>query len=243
MIERNCRAQAQLLDDALELSRIASGTLRLDVRPCDLASVIFAAIDVVRPAANAKSIRLSTEINADAGPFSCDDMRMQQVVWNLLANAVKFTPRRGDVRVTLNREDSHLRLVVTDTGQGIDGDVLPYVFDRFRQGDSGTQRKLGGLGLGLSIVKHIVGLHGGTVEASSDGRECGATFIVHLPIQAIQVSVAPPRKELMDGAQSVLGRCLGAVRLDYLSYSLAGGASAATVFVCVLPSGSCEIDV
>ena len=215
VIERNCRAQAQLLDDALEMSRIISGQLRLDIRPCDLTSVIYAAIDVVRPAADAKNIELRAEINSDFSSSSCDDMRMQQVVWNLLANAIKFTPRGGNVRVTLDRQDSDVRIVVTDNGQGIDRELLPYVFDRFRQGDSSTQRKLGGLGLGLSIVKHIVELHGGTVEAHSDGEGRGATFIVHLPTRAVRTSVAPPGDGAADGEQSAERRA-AAVRLDGL---------------------------
>jgi signal transduction histidine kinase/ActR/RegA family two-component response regulator len=215
VIERNCRAQAQLLDDALEMSRIISGQLRLDIRPCDLTSVIYAAIDVVRPAADAKNIELSAEINPDVSSFSCDDMRMQQVVWNLLANAIKFTPKGGKVRVTLDRQDSDVRIVVTDNGPGIDRELLPYVFDRFRQGDSSTQRKLGGLGLGLSIVKHIVELHGGTVEAHSDGEARGATFIVHLPTRAVRTWVASPGHGAADGEQPAERRA-GAVRLDGL---------------------------
>lgn len=216
VIERNCKAQAQLMDDALEMSRIISGKLRLDIRPCDLASVIYAAIDVVRPAADAKNIELSAEINPGVSASSCDGMRMQQVVWNLLANAIKFTPKSGNVRITLDRDASQARIVVTDNGQGIDRELLPYVFDRFRQGDSNAQRKLGGLGLGLSIVKHIVELHGGTVEAHSDGEGRGATFIVNLPIQAIPISDAPPGDESADSEHSALERRAAAVRLDGL---------------------------
>jgi CheY-like chemotaxis protein len=142
---------------------------------------------------------------------------MQQVVWNLLANAIKFTPKGGIVRVTLDREDSHARIVVADNGQGIAQELLPYVFDRFRQADSSTRRNLGGLGLGLSIVKHIVELHGGTVNASSDGEGRGATFIVHLPIPAIQNSTAPGGEESVDTKQAAPERRTAApVRLDGL---------------------------
>lgn len=185
VIERNCRAQAQLLEDVLEVSRIVSGKLLLEVRPCELASVIYAASEVVRPAANAKQIRLTAVIEPGASHLICDDVRLQQVVWNLLSNAIKFTPKGGCVQVVLDREESQARISVSDNGQGIERGLLPYIFDRFRQADSSTRRKLGGLGLGLSIVKHIVELHGGTVEARSDGEGSGATFVVRLPIQAV----------------------------------------------------------
>jgi PAS domain S-box-containing protein len=187
VIARNCRAQAQLLEDVLEVSRIVSGKMRLEVKPCDLASVIHAAIEVVRPAANAKQITVTTAIDPGAGSSVCDEVRIQQVVWNLLSNAIKFTPKGGCVQVALDREESQARISVSDNGQGIEPGLLPYVFDRFRQADSSTRRKLGGLGLGLSIVKHIVEHHGGTVEARSDGEGHGATFVVHLPIQAVQI--------------------------------------------------------
>jgi PAS domain S-box-containing protein len=203
VIERNCRAQAQLIDDVLEVSRIVSGKLRLEIKPCDLASVIYAAIDVVRPAADAKRINVTAAIDPGAGPSSCDDVRIQQVVWNLLSNAIKFTPKGGRVQVTLDREESHARIVVSDNGQGIERGLLPYVFDRFRQADSSTRRKLGGLGLGLSIVKHIVEQHGGTVEASSDGEGRGATFIVRLPIQAVRISAKPTDEGASEGEQEL----------------------------------------
>jgi hypothetical protein len=201
VIERNCRAQAQLMNDALEVSRIISGKLRLEIKPCDLASVIYAAIDVVRAAADAKNIELSADIDPDVTSFSCDDVRMQRVVWNLLSNAIKFTPGGGHVEVALDREDSHVRVVVTDDGQGINRELLPYVFDRFRQAEGSTRRNLGGLGLGLSIVKHIVELHGGSVEANSDGEGHGATFIVHLPIPAVRISTAPPSDRSADNEE------------------------------------------
>jgi len=199
VIARNCRAQAQLLEDVLEVSRIITGKLRLEVKPCELESVIHAAIEVVRPAANARQITVTAAIDPSASPAVCDDVRIQQVVWNLLSNAVKFTPKGGCVHVVLDREESQARITVSDNGQGIEPGLLPYVFDRFRQADSSTRRKLGGLGLGLSIVKHIVEHHGGTVEARSDGEGRGATFIVRLPVQAVQISsktadVDPPSK-------------------------------------------------
>jgi PAS domain S-box-containing protein len=192
VIERNCRAQAQLLEDVLEVSRIISGKLRLEVRPCDLASVVYAAIDVVRPAADAKQITVAAAIDPHASPLPCDEIRIQQVIWNLLSNAIKFTRNGGRVQVTLDREGSHARIMVSDNGQGIEQGLLPYVFDRYRQADSSTRRTFGGLGLGLSIVKHIVEQHGGTVEASSDGEGCGATFIVRLPIEAVRISANAP---------------------------------------------------
>ena len=192
VIERNCRAQAQLLEDVLEVSRIISGKMRLEVRACDLASVIYAAIDVVRPAADAKQITVEAAIDPSASPSSCDQIRIQQVIWNLLSNAIKFTRKGGRVQVTLDREGSHTRIRVSDNGQGIERGLLPYVFDRYRQADSSTRRTSAGLGLGLSIVKHIVEQHGGTVEASSEGEGCGATFVVRLPIQAVGISAKAP---------------------------------------------------
>lgn len=201
VIERNCRAQAQLLEDVLEVSRIVTGKLRLEIRPCDLASVIYAAIEVVRPAANAKQIDVTVAIDPGASPSVCDDVRIQQVVWNLLSNAIKFTPRGGCVQVALDREEAQTRITISDNGQGIEPDLLPYVFDRFRQADSSMRRKLGGLGLGLSIVKHIVEHHGGTVEARSDGQGRGATFVVRLPIQAIQTSSSPVDVDTLEGEQ------------------------------------------
>jgi signal transduction histidine kinase/ActR/RegA family two-component response regulator len=198
VIARNCRAQAQLLEDVLEVSRIVTGKLRLELKPCDLASVIQAAIEVVQPAADAKQINVTAAIDPGASPSVCDDVRIQQVVWNLLSNAVKFTPKGGCVQVVLDRDESQTRISVSDNGQGIERGLLPYVFDRFRQADSSTRRKLGGLGLGLSIVKHIVEHHGGTVEARSDGEGRGATFVVRLPIQAVRISSSPADVDLRE---------------------------------------------
>ena len=181
-IERNARAQAQLVDDLLDVSRIMTGKLRMDVRPSDPNAFIDAAVDAVRPAAEAKGVRVLKVV--DTGPVSIpgDPVRLQQVVWNLLSNAIKFTPRGGRVQIRSERVDSHLEIVVTDTGQGISPDFLPHVFDRFRQADQKTSRQHGGMGLGLAIVRHLVELHGGTVNATSEGEGKGATFTVMLPI-------------------------------------------------------------
>jgi PAS domain S-box-containing protein len=160
-ILRNAQLQTQLIQDLLDVSAIVSGRLRLKVRPFQLSSVVEAAIEVMRPAAEAKSIRLQPLIDFTAGPVSGDPDRLQQVFWNLLSNAVKFTPNGGRVQIRLQTVDSHAELIVTDTGKGIDAKLLPFVFDRFRQGDSSTTREHGGLGLGLAIVRHLVELHGG----------------------------------------------------------------------------------
>jgi PAS domain S-box-containing protein len=184
-IERNARAQAQLVDDLLDVSRIITGKLRMDVRPSDPKSFIDAAVEAVKPAAEAKGVRVQKVI--DTGPVSIpgDPVRLQQIVWNLLSNAIKFTPRGGRVQIRSERVNSHLEIVVSDTGQGIAPDFLPHVFDRFRQADQRTSRQHGGLGLGLSIVRHLVELHGGTVNAQSSGEGRGATFTVMLPISPI----------------------------------------------------------
>ena len=185
-IDRNAAAQARLIDDLLDMNRIISGKVRLDVQPTDVAAVIDAALDAVRPAAQAKDLRLHSVIDPAAGPVSGDPNRLQQVVWNLLANAVKFTPRGGQVSVVLRRVNSHLELSVSDSGIGVAADFLPHVFDRFRQADSSTTRSHGGLGLGLAIVKQLVELHGGSVRAASEGADRGATFTVSLPVAALR---------------------------------------------------------
>jgi PAS domain S-box-containing protein len=184
-IERNAQSQVQLIDDILDVSRIIRGKLRLNVRPADLPPVIEAAVDSVRPAAEAKGIRLQVVLDPHAGPVSGDPDRLQQVVWNLLSNAIKFTPKEGRVQVLLARVNSHLELTVSDTGQGIEKEFLPYVFDRFRQADPSTTRTHGGLGLGLAIVRHLVELHGGTVTAESEGAGQGTTFKVSLPLMIV----------------------------------------------------------
>ena len=181
VIERNAEAQAQLVDDLLDLARITTGKLRLDLRPVDLALVIERAVDVVRPTASAKGIRLQVALDHRAGPIMGDADRLQQVVWNLLSNALKFTPRGGRVQVFLARVNSHVEVQVSDSGGGIARDLLPHLFERFRQGTDGAARPQG-LGLGLALVKHLVEQHGGTVTADSPGEGHGAIFTVALPI-------------------------------------------------------------
>ena len=182
IIERNAKLQAQLIDDLLDVSRIISGKLRLTVMPVELPPVIEAALDVIRPAAEAKNIRLQVMLDSNAGLVSGDPDRLQQVIWNLLSNAVKFTQKGGRVQVTLEQLDSHVLITVSDTGKGIAPGFLPYVFDRFRQADSSITRLHGGLGLGLAIVRQLVDLHGGSVQAQSPGEGQGATFSVQLPV-------------------------------------------------------------
>ncbi|HSK72680.1 MAG TPA: ATP-binding protein, partial [Pyrinomonadaceae bacterium] len=181
-IERGAKSQSQLIEDLLDVSRIISGKLQIDVQPIELSSVINAAIETVRPAAEAKGIELQTRIKSSIGLVSGDADRLQQVFWNLLTNAVKFTPKGGRVEVVLQSNDSRVEIIVSDTGKGINPDFLPFVFDRFRQADGSITRHFTGLGLGLSIVKHLVELHGGTVSVTSDGEEKGSTFSVRLPL-------------------------------------------------------------
>jgi PAS domain S-box-containing protein len=181
-IERNARMQTRLIEDLLDMSRIASGKVRLDIQPVAPVAVIEAAIETVRPAADAKGIRLDKLLDPAAGPISGDPARLQQVVWNLLSNAIKFTPKEGKVQVVLERVNSHVEISVADSGIGIKPEFLAHVFERFRQADASTTRTHGGLGLGLSIVKNLVELHGGTVHAHSEGEGRGATFAVHLPL-------------------------------------------------------------
>jgi PAS domain S-box-containing protein len=185
-IARNARVQTQLVDDLLDMSRIVSGNIRLDVQRTEMPSVIRAAIDSVSHSAEGKGITLRAVVDPLAGPVSGDPGRLQQVVWNLLTNAIKFTPKGGKVDVLLERVNSHLELTVRDTGVGIEPAFLPHMFERFRQADSSTTRRFGGLGIGLSIVKQLVELHGGTVRAASDGQGRGATFTVSLPFSAVR---------------------------------------------------------
>lgn len=186
VIERNARLQAQLIEDLLDMSRVVAGKLRLNVQEVDLSGVIQSAIESVRPAADARDIRLLPVLDAKSGPVSGDPGRLQQIIWNLLSNAVKFTPKGGKVHILMERVDSHIEVSVTDTGQGITEEFLPLVFDRFRQADASTTRQHGGLGLGLAIVKHLVELHGGTVSARSPGLGKGSTFTIILPVRATQ---------------------------------------------------------
>jgi signal transduction histidine kinase/ActR/RegA family two-component response regulator len=185
-IDRNARLQARLIEDMLDVSRIISGKLRLDAHPVDLTAVINAAVDTSRPAADAKEIRIQIVLDYGAGSVLGDPVRLQQVIWNLLSNAIKFTPKRGRVQVQLERVNSHLEVTVSDTGPGIEEEFLPFVFERFRQADSSSSKKYGGRGLGLAIVRHIVELHGGTVEAGNREEGGGAVFSVKLPIMVVR---------------------------------------------------------
>ncbi len=188
VIDRNVRLQTQLIEDLLDVSRIISGKVRLDVQKVDIEEIISAALESVSPAAEAKGIALEKIIDAQASLVSGDPSRLQQVFWNLLTNAIKFTDKGGTVRVSLQRESSDLAISVTDTGQGIRADFLPDLFSRFSQADSSPTRKHGGLGLGLSIVKSLTEMHGGVVTATSPGEGQGATFVVKLPMRALRNS-------------------------------------------------------
>lgn len=185
-IERNARAQAQLIEDILDVSRVITGKLRLDVQPVDLTSIIEEAVETVLPSADAKGIRLQRVLDSGESLVSGDPTRLQQIAWNLLSNAVRFTPKNGRVQIRLERVNSHVEIVVEDSGQGIASEVLPHVFERFRQADSSSTRTHGGLGLGLAIVRHLAELHGGSVEAHSEGLEQGATFTVKLPLLVVR---------------------------------------------------------
>ncbi|MBL1177485.1 ATP-binding protein [Pantanalinema sp. GBBB05] len=187
-IQRNAKLQSELIEDLLDVSRILQGKLALNVAAVNLASIIRAAMETVRLAAEAKSIHIEANLAPEAGLVWGDATRLQQVIWNLLSNAVKFTPERGQVQIQLQPLASAVHITVSDTGQGIDPDFLPYVFDYFRQADAATTRKFGGLGLGLAIVRHLVELHGGTVEVASPGVGMGATFTVKLPLMSTQTT-------------------------------------------------------
>ncbi len=191
-IERNAKSQAQLIEDLLDVSRITSGKLRLDIKPIDLASVIKAAIDSVQHAADAKEIQLQMIIDPAASHIRGDTARLQQVVWNLLSNAIKFTSTGKLVQVRLDRTDSMAQITVSDTGEGISPEFLPYVFDRFRQADGTITRGYGGLGLGLAIARHLVELHGGSIEAQSAGLGQGASFTVRLPLVTVLATASLP---------------------------------------------------
>jgi signal transduction histidine kinase len=185
-IERNTRLQVKLIEDLLDVSRIVSGKMRLDIALVELGLVIEAALESIRPAADAKGVRLEADIRPTLGPIAGDANRLQQVIWNLVSNAVKFTPRGGRVQVLADDVESRARIRVIDTGRGIESAFLPHVYERFRQGDSSLTRSEGGLGLGLAIVRHLVEMHGGTVDAASDGLGQGSVFTVHLPFAAVQ---------------------------------------------------------
>ena len=189
-IDRNTQALAKLVEDVLDVSSIITGKLRFRAYLVDLIPVIEQAIDSIRPAADAKGIHIAYMLDPAAGPVYGDADRLQQIVWNLLANAIKFTPKGGQVEISLERVDSHVRIKVSDTGQGIDAEFLPFVFDRFRQADSSITRTYGGLGLGLAIVRHLVEMHGGTVSAESAGDGQGATFTVLIPVMAVRMNLS-----------------------------------------------------
>ena len=190
IIERNTRAQAQLIDDLLDLSRIMSGRIRLDVQQIAMVDLVRGAIESAEPTAQAKGVRLESILDPRGGTVSGDPARLQQIFWNLLSNAIKFTPKGGKVQVLLQRVNSHIEFSVSDTGIGIPASFLPHVFDRFSQKDSSTTRSHGGLGLGLAISKQLVELHGGTLQAKSPGEGHGATFIVHLPLTILETDAS-----------------------------------------------------
>src|SRR5438094_3637602 len=192
ILERNTRVLAQLIEELLDVSRIITGKLRLDVQSVNPVSVVVAAMEAVEAAADAKGILLATNLDPYLGPVSADPDRLQQVVWNLLTNAIKFTPTGGRVDIRLERADSLARITVSDTGKGIRPDLLPFVFDRFRQEETSIGRRHGGLGLGLAIVRHIVQPHGAVAPAQSSGENRGATFTVDLPLTATRVGALEP---------------------------------------------------
>jgi signal transduction histidine kinase/ActR/RegA family two-component response regulator len=193
-IERNATSLAQIVEDVLDISRIVSGKIRLNVQSVDFPDIVRNAIDAITPAAEAKGIRLETVLDPLASPISGDPERLQQVLWNLLSNAVKFTARGGRVQVRLERVDSQVELEVSDTGIGISPEFLPHVFERFRQADSGSTRERGGLGIGLSIARQLTEMHGGTIDAASGGKGKGATFRLRIPLMIVHRAPAgPPR--------------------------------------------------
>jgi signal transduction histidine kinase/ActR/RegA family two-component response regulator len=206
-IERNARTQAKLIDDVLDVSRIITGKLRLDPKPMDPKATLAAALEVVRPAAEAKGVQIVTSVEDEPIPTFADSDRIQQIIWNLLSNSVKFTARGGTVRVTLGRDHSAIRLQVTDNGQGIAPEFLPFIFDRFRQADSSTTRRHAGLGLGLAIARHLAEIHGGTIVAESAGEGTGSTFTVTLPMRVLRLppAEAAPHEVREDGRRSRAG--------------------------------------
>jgi PAS domain S-box-containing protein len=212
IIERNGRMQLQLIEDLLDTARIISGKLKLEVSPVALVNVVAAALEAVRPAAQAKNIEMVSHIDPGAGQIIGDHGRLQQVVWNLLSNAIKFTPQSGRVELHMESVDHHVRITISDTGKGIEPEFMPFVFDRFRQSDSSSARRFGGLGLGLSLVKQLVELHGGTVEAASDGPGCGATFRVMLPQSPAKTGVSFSQQPRAVATREV--RMEGAIPLD-----------------------------
>ncbi|CAN5774529.1 ATP-binding protein [soil metagenome] len=208
VIDRNARAQAQLIDDLLDLSRIMTGKIRLDLHQLSMNDIVQSAVDSALPSAETKNIRLRSLLDSSGVTVSGDSSRLQQVVWNLLTNAIKFTPKGGQVQVLLQRVNSHIELSVADTGIGIPKSFLPLVFDRFSQGDGSSSRTYGGLGLGLAISKQLVELHGGSIRAASPGEGEGSTFFVELPVSILQIDTerqrAHPTAELNQPDMSLL---------------------------------------
>ena len=213
-IERNARLQEQLISDVLDVSRIITGKLRLDIGPVDLTRVIQDALETVTPAATAKGVRLQSAIDQPGVPVAGDAQRLQQVIWNLLSNAIKFTPRGGRVQIRLSRVNSHLELAVSDTGEGIAPEFLPYLFQRFRQADSTFTRSHGGLGLGLAISRHLVEAHGGSIRAASPGKGHGATITVELPLMIVHDGGRPQPDRIHHAIEIVGTHDLGLPRLD-----------------------------
>lgn len=209
-IDRNAKLQGRLIEDMLDVSRIISGKMRLDAQPVDLTTVINSAVDTSRPAADAKQIHISTVLDFGAGMILGDPVRLQQVVWNLLSNAIKFTPKEGKIQIQMERVNSHIEISVSDTGMGIDEELLPFIFERFRQGDSSASKKYGGLGLGLSIVRHLVELHGGTVEARNRKDQSGSVFSINLPVMIVKKDNRDETKEI----ERVHPNVSGAVAFD-----------------------------
>jgi signal transduction histidine kinase/CheY-like chemotaxis protein len=215
-VYRNAEMQAQIVNDLLDVSRIVMGQLRLDLQPVDACEVARLSLETIRPAALAKGVRLESDIPVAECLVSADAARLQQVIWNLLSNAVKFTPKKGRVQVRVERVNSHIEIVVSDTGVGIRPDFLPHVFERFRQADAGPTRQTAGLGLGLSIVRHIIEMHGGSVDVASDGEGKGATFRVRLPVMIVHdAAVREPREHPRTEKQAPLAvlRSLAGIRV------------------------------
>jgi PAS domain S-box-containing protein len=213
VIDRNARAQVQLIDDLLDLSRIVTGKIRLELQQISILDVVESAIDSARPAAEAKDIRLQTALDSLPATVNADSGRIQQVIWNLLTNAIKFTPKGGRIQVVLQRVNSHIELSVSDTGIGIPAHFLPHVFDRFSQRDSSTTRAFGGLGLGLAISKQLVELHGGTIKVASPGENQGATFYVELPLWIVQME-DESRERIHPTAETQSSEATALPRLD-----------------------------
>ncbi len=209
VIERSAKAQIQIIEDLLDSARIITGKLRIEPAPIDLVPALEAALDTVRSAAEAKGVTLVANFGPKPEQALGDSTRLQQIVWNLLTNAVKFTPEGGRVELRIESDADNLRITVSDTGKGIEPGFLPFVFDSFRQADPSSARRYGGLGLGLSLVKHLVELHGGTITAASDGAERGATFTVTLP-RRLHEFIAPPTHAVAHGEV----RMEGAITLD-----------------------------